>query len=230
MSKNNGWLILLDIDGTILTSEGVGPRLMQRAADRLFDGKLRFEGVDFSGNLDPLIVAEAATRSSFDWNQEHHRRFRSAYLDVLSTWLRDSTPELLPGAQALIDSLHQSDVHTGLLTGNYPEAARLKLDAVGLAFDRFQSSAFGDDACDRPGLVAVARDRHEKPLEATRVVVVGDTPRDVHCAKAHGCTSIAVTTGRFNRNQLDAAGADVVLDSLESATPVLAGLGIDLVE
>ncbi|WP_428389693.1 HAD family hydrolase [Mucisphaera sp.] len=225
---SSDWLVLLDIDGTLLTTEGVGPGLMQRASDEVLGGALRFDRVDFSGNLDPLIVSEAAAHSGVALDELLERRFREAYVRALAAWVEVERPSLLPGAEGLVAGLRRAGVGTGLVTGNFPEAARIKLDAVGLGLDGFEANGFGDDAADRPGLVAVARERHGTEVADERVVVVGDTPRDVACAKAHGCVAVAVTTGRFGREELAGCGADRVLDSLEEAEAVLGGMGLIL--
>ena len=74
-------------------------------------------------------------------------------------------------------------------------------------------------------LAALAISKYEEQLGATidprRVVVVGDTPRDVDCAHAHGCYAFAVATGRYDAAALAAAGADRVVDDLSDSTPLI---------
>lgn len=223
------WLILIDIDGTLLTTEGIGPTLMQQAAEQTLNTPLRFDRVDFSGNLDPLIVAQAASHANHPWDEDQHRRFRSAYTTVVRNYLQTTNPNLLPGASELIDNLATARIPRGLLTGNYPETAQLKIESAGLDFTTFTASAFGSDGPDRPALVHTARKRHTHHIPDANVVVIGDTPRDIHCALAHNCTPIAVTTGRFNRTQLHDAGANHVIDSLEQAPQLLRQLGLPLI-
>ncbi|QDU71272.1 HAD family hydrolase [Mucisphaera calidilacus] len=222
------WLILIDIDGTLMTTAGIGPVLMKRAADQALDANLSFERVDFSGNLDPLIVAEAARHADHPWDEQQHGRFRAAYADTVRDWLRTTPPTLLPGAHNLVNQLAEASIPRGLLTGNYPETAQLKIDASGLDFNTFTASAFGSDGPDRPALVRKARQRHTHDVPDANVVVIGDTPRDVHCARANNCTALAVTTGRFSHEDLADAGADHVMDSLDEAIVILADLGAPL--
>jgi len=72
----------------------------------------------------------------------------------------------------------------------------------------------------------IARQRAETydvPAEALqRVIVIGDTPHDIACARAGGATSIAVATGGHSVDELRAAGADVVLVDLSDTEQVLA--------
>ena len=113
----------------------------------------------------------------------------------------------------------------GLLTGNYSDAIPIKLSAIGIEPAWFEVTAFGDEAADRRALAALAISKYEGQLGATiaprRVVVVGDTPRDVDCAHAHGCYAFAVATGRYDAAALAAAGADRVVDDLSDPTPLI---------
>ena len=92
--------------------------------------------------------------------------------------------------------------------------------------DRFAFGAFGDEDEDRRALVPVARrranDAGHRPHPSERVVIIGDTPHDVDCAKAYGARAIGVTTGPFDRAALSAAGADLIVNTLEERDRVLA--------
>jgi len=133
--------------------------------------------------------------------------------------------DALPGVDALLDTLRDLDVGLGLLTGNYREAAHLKLEAAGISPTVFPVDAFGDEADERAGLVPVALERFATRcgvrVHAEEVLIVGDTPRDVDCALKNGCAMLAVTTGRFNRDALVAAGAPHVVENLLDPVHVL---------
>ena len=99
----------------------------------------------------------------------------------------------------------RSDVALGLGTGNIRKGAEIKLGCVGI-FHRFSFGGFGDDSIDRPTLLmAGARRGADKlglPIEDCRIVVIGDTPRDIAGAKAIGAESIAVATGMHDIAEL----------------------------
>jgi phosphoglycolate phosphatase-like HAD superfamily hydrolase len=112
----------------------------------------------------------------------------------------------------------------GLLTGNYEAVARLKLSRAGIGrYFPAHQGAFGSDGEDRAALPAIARRRagspgHPYPREQT--IVIGDTPRDVACARADGLRCVAVTTGPFGSNEL--READAVVTDVDALRAVLA--------
>jgi phosphoglycolate phosphatase-like HAD superfamily hydrolase len=120
---------------------------------------------------------------------------------------------VLPGVPELLGSLAaRPDVTLGLLTGNYEAVARLKLARAGIG-KRFPGGegAFGSDAEDRAALPRIAR-RRAGPVGAPHprelTFVIGDTPRDIACARADGVRCIAVASGPFSEDEL--TGADCV--------------------
>jgi len=194
-------LILFDVDGTLLLSQGAGMRAMLEAGRELFGDSFSFDGVEFAGRLDPLIWSAAARRNGVADTSENHDRFRRAYGAYLRRRFEaDATAQLLPGVRRLIDALHGADhVTLGLLTGNYPETGQLKIRTAGLDPAIFTVAAWGDEAATRRELPAVAMDRYKqntgRPIESREVVVIGDTPHDIDCAHANGCRAIGVATG-----------------------------------
>lgn len=228
-------LLLFDVDATLLKTGNAGLRAMAAAAAHLFGEAFTWEGVVASGHLDPLIFAEAAAINGLDDDPHHHQAFHDHYLQKLPEELEHSKDQILvlPGVLSLLDALRQrsqqrADVVLGLLTGNYTKAVPIKLGAAGLDPTWFDITAFGDEGKSRPDLVELAMRKYAKrfgePIESKRVIVIGDTPRDVNCAKAHNCVSVAVATGRYSTEQLREAGADVVLDDLSDAGALLAML------
>ncbi len=139
------------------------------------------------------------------------------YLEALERELDDRRARgrivLLPGVKELLAALERRpEVRLGLLTGNIEPAARLKLEAAGVN-SRFDVGAFGSDSEVRAEIARIAVERCRAasgPGEAPAVVVVGDTPEDIACARAVSATAVAVATGRHGVAELEAAGADAV--------------------
>lgn len=225
----NPALILFDIDGTLLLSGRAGMRAMTRAFSQTFGIGDVFAGESFGGRTDSYLVSKALTRAGLPDTAENHHRFRDAYLPLLAEEiLHPGTGHkgLMPGARELLEALHDYDhLHLALLTGNYREAAEIKLQHFEL-WDFFEWGAFSDDHADRNQLVPIAKSRAETydiPVEAIeRVIVIGDTPHDVECARVAGATCIAVATGGYTVEQLREAGADQVLPDLSDTGRVLA--------
>jgi phosphoglycolate phosphatase len=219
-------LLLFDIDGTILLSGGAGAKAMLAAGQKLFGDSFSFD-LDTSGKLDTQIYKELAKLNPTLDMEHRHDDFRDAYLKLLEfnlTW--ESKAFLMPGIMVLLEDLRKRNhITLGLLTGNYGPAAKLKLKAVDIQHDWFSITAFGDEGITRPDLVALAMKRYEKlkgeKLRPQEVVVIGDTPKDVACAQAHGCVAFAVATGRWSVKQLQAARADIVVDNLADASRLL---------
>ncbi len=141
----------------------------------------------------------------------------------------DLSRAVAPGVRELLDWLaEQPDVKLGLLTGNYEPIARLKLARAGIgrAF-ALGPGAFGSDAEDRTALPPIARQRAgsvQAPYPRSQTIVIGDTPRDILCARADGLRCVAVASGDFTSDALAAADA-VARDALE-LRPILSDLGI----
>ena len=231
-------LLLFDIDGTMLTTGGAGMHAMHRVAEAMFGSSFSFEGVDPGGGLDPLIFTEAARRSGVSGAPEILSRFRDRYLAELKLQLelaRDRV-RIMPGIREVIAHLHRTaadgaDHVLGMLTGNFSAAVPLKLAAIGIDPGRFSVTAFGDEADTRADLVGLALRRFERKVGCKpwpgRVIVIGDTPRDVGCAHAHDCVAFTVATGKFDREALSEAGADYVVEDLSDPGPLLDLLKLD---
>jgi phosphoglycolate phosphatase len=227
-------LILFDIDGTLLLSGRAGLRAMTRAFEQTFGLTDAFRGEQFGGRTDSYLVSKALQNAGLPDTPAQHHRFREAYIPLLAEEIQQpgtGHKGLMPGARELLDALDLfPDVHTALLTGNYRDAAEIKLQHFEI-WDFFEWGAFSDDAADRNALVPIARRRAETydvPPEAIeRVIVIGDTPHDIACAHVAGATCIAVATGGHTVEELRAAGADFVLTDLSDTKGVLELLGVD---
>jgi phosphoglycolate phosphatase len=217
-------LVLFDIDGTLLLGGGAGGRAMGRAGQAVLGPAFSLEGIDFAGALDTWIYAEAARRMAYVDAHTRHTAFHDAYLIELARELAEAElrPVLLPGVLELVNRLAASpELTLGIVTGNYRRAAPLKLAAVGLDPSRFTIGAFADEAETRPALVRLAMQRFAalgKTPAASHTLVIGDTPRDVACARENGCRCLAVATGNYSVDALVRAGADAVVSDLTDTT------------
>lgn len=221
-------LILFDIDGTLLLSGRAGLRAMTRAFQQTFNIADAFKGENFGGRTDSYLVSKALQNAGLPDTPEQHRRFRENYIPLLAEEIQHpgtGHKGLMPGARELLEALDVfPDVHMALLTGNYREAAEIKLQHFEI-WDYFEWGAFSDDAADRNELVPIACRRAETydiPNEAIqRVIVIGDTPHDIECARVAGARSIAVATGGFTVEQLKEFGADDVVKDLSDTEAVI---------
>jgi phosphoglycolate phosphatase-like HAD superfamily hydrolase len=219
-------LILFDIDGTLLLG---GPRLRQwfgQSLQAVYGLAGDIDGHSFSGKTDPQIVTELMIGAGLSKERVFGLLpdLKEVYLGRMRSELTAEDMTLLPDVVSVLSHLEEaSDVMLGLLTGNWEGGARSKLDCFDL--NRFfPFGAFGDDHDDRTDLPPVALERaflmgarHFTPEET---LIVGDSPRDVACARAHGIKVAAVATGYTPMEHLRAAGADWVLSGLEEAVEI----------
>lgn len=226
-------LILFDIDGTLLFAGGAPRRAFRRALVEYFGTEGEVARDDFSGKTDPQIVYELMTAAGFE---DDHIAERIAavfehYLGGLETELRRETGHhLFPGVAELLPRLADDPrAVLGLVTGNVEEGARLKLAHFGL-WELFRVGAFGSDDRVRDRLPPIAVERARgltgRAFEGEEVVIVGDTPADIRCARASGALAVAVATGSPSRKALIAAEPDILLDSLEEWPDLLSELGL----
>jgi phosphoglycolate phosphatase-like HAD superfamily hydrolase len=220
--------LLFDLDGTLLLTKNAGIGAMERAGKRLFGDRFTVENVKVAGRLDPAIYQDAARRSTIASPMRHHDAFRALYLQILSDEIRANPGRVyaLVGIRALLSRLRaRPDLTVGLVTGNYGEAAAIKLEAAGIGIERFHPTAFGDEADDRRALVALAirRLRDETgAVDPRQLIVIGDTPADVDCARANGARCVGVATGGFSETDLQDAGADLTVGSFADPDPFFA--------
>ena len=222
-------LLLFDIDGTLMLSKGAGMRAMERAGKIVYGPTFTFEGITPAGGLDPMLVAMAAANQGISDVERHRDRFREQYRDELENELRVNARHLqvMPGIMTLLEDLRQrNDAILALLTGNFMITSRVKLDAASIPWDWFRFGAFGDDGETREDLPPVAMQRcaattghHVSPSD---IIIIGDTPRDIECAQANGCLSVAVATGPYTLDELAAHDPDVLAADLSDPTPLMA--------
>ncbi len=227
-------LLLFDIDGTLLggTRQAVGEAMLAalREVHGIDVGVIRTR-IDTDGRTDGEIARAilGAAGVPSDRIDALAERVRESCCRTAARLLPDDlSGAVLPGVRELLDWLIEQDgLKLGLLTGNYESIARLKLARAGIGevFPPGQG-AFGSDAEDRAALPGIARRRAgttRAPYPARDTIVIGDTPRDIACARADGVRCIAVATGSFTSEAL-AAADDVARDAVDLRR-ILADLG-----
>jgi phosphoglycolate phosphatase len=229
-------LILFDIDGTILLTDGAGRRAIHRALLEETGTAGPIDSYRFDGKTDPQIVRELLTHAGHPdaGVAERVSAVCDRYVGLLEAELGRPAHQtrLMAGITDLLAALipYETDKRAvvGLLTGNLERGAALKLHSAGIAPTRFALGAYGSDAAHRPDLPDIARRRAEHLLgtqiAGADVVIIGDTPDDVACARPIGARTIGVATGYFDVAALRAAGASWVFADLSDTRAVLDAL------
>lgn len=228
-------LVLWDVDGTLIKG-GMAGRLA------FADAIAEVLGVDIperllprmAGKTDPQIALEILTDIGVPSPEAHLPAIEAALERALAARSAQLTSEgaVLPGVRAALAALDAAGCVQTLVTGNVAPNARTKLAALGLLDGghlRLDLGAYGSDHRDRDNLVPIALRRAraagvDVDLETTWVV--GDTPRDLACARAAGVRCLLVATGGYELDDLRRAGADAVLRDLtdtDGAVGLLAG-------
>lgn len=222
-------LILFDIDGTLVDTGGAGRRAFLAAFRACYGRDVEDFPLDFAGKTDIGILRTLMERAGLPFPDARARSpILARYLEFLDAELRDGSGRPCPGVPDLLAALaRRDDVRLGLLTGNIEEGARRKLAPFDLA-RYFAFGAFGSDDEDRDRLVPIARSRAQAIDPAVSpddpVVLVGDTPLDIRCARAGEATILAVATGIFDEASLRALDPDVLLPDLADTARVIEAL------
>ena len=181
--------------------------------------------ISFAGSTDGAIVRQMFETNAIPHTPENVADLLDGYVHHLALELPRREGKVLPGIVELLEALHgREDCVLGLLTGNIAKGAELKLSHYGV-WDFFEFGAFADDHVDRNKLGPVAHSRavekHGSTFEAEDVFVLGDTPRDIDCARAAGFVAVAIGTGSYGKDELAAHQPDFLFEDLSDTQGVL---------
>lgn len=212
-------VLLFDVDGTLVSTGGAGRAAIERAFERYAGRPDACAGFSFGGMTDRAILRAGLVAIGMEATDARIDAIVPLYLEGLAGEVaRARGYRVHAGIEAALDAAHaRAGVAVGLGTGNVREGARIKLERVDL-FHRFAFGGFGCDHEDRGALLAAGARRGAAelgaPVDACRVVVVGDTPRDVAAARAIGAEVVAVATGAATRAELERCAPTFLFDDL----------------
>jgi phosphoglycolate phosphatase-like HAD superfamily hydrolase len=221
-------LVLWDVDLTLLDLRRMGGGWFREAMVEV-TGRTPDQMPAFGGRTDRWIAVQMLTAVGLDPSDELIDELHAAMVRIAGEQ-RARIAELgvvLPGVPEVLATLAEMPaVAQSLVTGNLQPIAGLKVAAFDLArYLDLDIGGYGGASEQRAVLVAEALTgatrRHGTPFPTESVVVVGDTPHDVHAALAHGTRAIGVATGRHPADELLAAGAHAVLPNLAETDQVL---------
>jgi phosphoglycolate phosphatase-like HAD superfamily hydrolase len=212
-------VLLFDIDGTLLDTGGAGRRAMDGAFERHYNGRNACAKIRFDGMTDRAIVRAGLIAIGEPSDASAIDAVLASYVALLEDEVaRAAKYRVIEGVEVALRACEgRGSIAMGLGTGNVRAGAAIKLARAAL-FERFAFGGFGCDAEDRAELIGVGAARGAAKLGATvsecRVVVIGDTPKDIAAAKAIGAESIAVATGSFSTDELAACAPTFAFASL----------------
>jgi phosphoglycolate phosphatase-like HAD superfamily hydrolase len=195
-------LLLFDIDGTLIRSNGAGRLTLAYALEKMFGTIGPLESYNMSGKTDPRIIIDLLTAAGIAAEEVENRL--PAIYELMAEHGQDVFAQkgmvACEGILQLLAQLQErDDVLLGLLTGNSQLTAPLKLAAAGIEPQMFKVGAYGSDAMDRNKLPAIGIRRANQltggQFNGNNTVIIGDTPADILCARAGRATAVAVATG-----------------------------------
>lgn len=224
---------LFDVDGTLVKGfVGIHGESLNEVFSKVLHISASYDEINVQGMIDPQIILEIGKLHGVTQEEveeklpEIHATMRNYILEHQ----HEAQYDILPGVKELFELLKKRSALIGLLTGNVPEAPEMKLNPSGL-WQYIDFGAFGSEAKSfkRVELVAIAQkkasDLLKRPVKLDELAIIGDTPKDIFCARDGSIASIGVATGTYTVDDLKNAGADLVVSSLEEKEPILAFLG-----
>lgn len=219
-------IILFDIDGTILQTNGAGTRAANRAFENIYGIPGAMTKIDAAGKTDHMILQEIFMQElNRDFSQEEAEELYKLYIPFLEEETGKSETTVMPGIPMLLENLSsREDMILGVATGNIEQGAWIKLRSAGLDH-HFDFGGFGSDSHIREHLIlkalARAKNHIEDNTEIKSTFVIGDTPYDINHGRAAGTITVGVATGGYSREQLEEHNPDYLFDDLTNLEKVI---------
>ncbi|MBU4350989.1 HAD hydrolase-like protein [Candidatus Parcubacteria bacterium] len=224
MNKNK--LVLFDIDGTLIKKGNKKHTLsFSYAFEKVYGIDASIDIIDHSGKSDKQVILEVLKKKGTS-EQRIRSKIDEAMKEMAVFYEKNIIGDklyLLDGVEELLRKLEKNGVLLGLVTANLEPIARAKLKNVNLN-DYFKLGGFGGEDENRTNLVKIAIKRAEDNFRFKsdkNIFVVGDTPRDVISGKEAGVRTIAVTTGKYSKEELKVENPDFIFENLTYGKEIL---------
>ena len=212
-------LVLFDVDGTLIRTGGAGVQAFARALEAAFGVPNGTARLKFGGRTDVSLVRELFSHHQIEASAKNFQRFFEAYIFWLQKLMLECAGGVCSGVPEFYRAMETRPQPPliGLLTGNIRMGAQIKLQRYQW-WEKFPFGGFGDDHEDRAQIAAIALQRGSqrlgRPLRGGEVLVIGDTPLDIACARAVGAKVLAVATGSFSVEKLREHQPDWAVEDL----------------
>ena len=218
------YLILFDIDGTLVLTGRAGWRAMNRACADEVGHDRALDGVEFAGRTDWSILGDIMRKADKPMDRPTLDRLNRRYVAHLAEEIQlpgTGVKDVMPGIRPLIDALERRDgcgagTADRQLRRRRAHQARILRSVEALSVRRIRRRCRTNRNDLVPVAIRRAREAGVADVEPSRVIVVGDTPNDVECARVAGATPVAVATGSYTVEQLRETGADIVFKDLSN--------------
>ena len=222
---------LFDIDQTLITGRKILVDAYRFVFKKVYQVEASIEEVDNAGMISAEVIVETLKRHNFSF-KEIRQKLPQAFKELGDYFVKNIKANdfiALPGAKELLKKLKEKRVLIGVLTGNidtigWEKLKRTKLDQY------IDFGVFGNMAFKRKDLVPLALEEAKKILEKKiffkNLVIIGDSFRDILCAKENQIEVIGVASGKNTKEELKKAGADLVIDSLLEKEKIFKFLGV----
>lgn len=202
--------VLFDIDGTLVDSNDYHVAAWQavfRQFGVTFDDQVVHDQIGKGTDmLVPTLLPDTDKAEQDRLGAEHGRIFKAEYLeqvipfadasDLLRT-VKESGRQVVLASSASSDEL---DHYVELLNAS-------EIVSISTTSDDVEKTK------PAPDIFATALKRLS-PLDASEVIVVGDTPYDIEAAAKCGIAAVGVRSGKFSDDTLSAAGAVALYDDV----------------
>lgn len=209
-------VLFWDIDGTLLTTGKAGVPAWEAAVKEVTGRDFQLSSIRVPGLTDFQIAVRTFEILGVEADDATLRRMVRRYEELLPAALPLRQGRVLPNVREILEHLQErADIRSYLLTGNTRGGAGAKLTHYDL-FHFFPDGAFAEDTRERSTIAARALElaRRAGPIAEHATFVIGDTPHDIHCANAIGARTVAVATGGYTVEELQAHRPWRVFDEL----------------
>lgn len=218
-------LVLFDIDKTLLKSSVGRKKIFSSAFKEVYGIDTTIDIIQYSGMTDQQIIFETLKINGLKEEEIKSKLdlCMEKMIDTFNETINNDEFIVLLGVKELLKVLNDNNVLVGLVTGNLEPIARGKMKKIGLNH-YFKVGGFGNENIDRTELVKIAIKKAQDNFDfifSDNVYLFGDAPQDMKAGKEAGIISVGITTGIYSKEQLENAGASLVLNDLTDTEEIL---------